>query len=110
MVVLLGYGLGLLLWTAAIYNFRQRQYVAMEFQERGIPTWLMWPVIVIEVFTGALLLFEVFQREGFIVATVLLTGSLITCLLTKWHRRLWLSVPMLAISISGLIWWFWPFG
>ena len=65
MVVLLGYLLGLLLWTAAIYNIRQRQYVVVDFKERGIPTWLMWPVVSVEVFAGALLLFEAFQREGF---------------------------------------------
>lgn len=109
MVVLLGYLLGLLLWTVAIYNVRQRQYVAIDFKERGIPTWFMWPVIAVEIFAGALLLFAAFQREGFIVATVLLAGSILTCLITGWYNRMWLSVPLLAISVSGLIWWYWPF-
>lgn len=108
MVVLLGYGLGLILWTVAIYNIRQRNYVAMEFRSRNIPTWFMWPVIGVEIVAGALLLVSALQDWGFILSTALLLGSLLTCLLTKWYRRMWLSVPLLAVSLSGLAWWFFP--
>ncbi|PHI20452.1 hypothetical protein CEQ90_08300 [Lewinellaceae bacterium SD302] len=93
--------LALILTITAIYNLARDGHVKQEMKQRNIPVWLRFPAVFSELAVPVILLIN-YTKIAMLVATALISGSLLLCLFTGWYRRLWLSVPLFGLCI---LWW-----